>query len=176
MLNSLLVELTVEWLWLTTCSAASVTRANSPFFFFPFFFCKSWLNYFYWSELFMLRDGNDLWVLIRVEELSKHNVGGWADGYVIYGDAMNSFFTSVPTDKSASSELFWRLCFMRNSFPSLLVSRKKRCIFNHWTIQGCAEGERLLHVSSDHGARYLSKFTHIREPFDNGRCCQITSW
>lgn len=31
-------------------------------------------------------------MLIRVEELSKHDVGGRADGHVVDGDAMNLFF------------------------------------------------------------------------------------
>lgn len=54
----------------------------------------------------MLWDKNDLRVLFRVEQLSKHNVGGRVDGYVIYGDAMNLFFTVMPSINSKLFEIF----------------------------------------------------------------------
>lgn len=54
----------------------------------------------------MLWDKNDLRVLFGVEQLSKHNVGGRVDGYVIYGDAMNLFFTVTPSINSKLVEIF----------------------------------------------------------------------
>ena len=53
-------------------------------------------------------------MLFRVEELSKQNVGGRVDGYVIYGDATNLFSCSCSTEKSVNLKLYESYTLRKN--------------------------------------------------------------
>lgn len=105
--------------------------------------------------------------IFRVERLSKHNVGGQLDGYVILCGCDESVLALAPAQQR--SENFFK-AFRRSKSPNCLFINRINYFFSPFFSSSFW---LLCVIRMAMSACNRSSFYHIRDAFDNSQWCHV---